>query len=228
MQLLIGNKNYSSWSMRPWVLMRHFGIRFEEVMLRFDSFAADSKFKERVLAVSGAGRVPVLVDSDGFVVWDSLAIAEYLAERFPSLALWPQDQQERARARSLCAEMHSGFSGLRSHCPMNIEAYLPEVGQRVLAEQPAVGQDLARVVDVWTQALNNSGGPFLFGAFGIVDAFFAPVTFRISGYGLPVPAAISVYIDRVQKSPGVRAWAEQARAEADFVAFDEPYRKQRN
>jgi glutathione S-transferase len=225
MQLLIGNKNYSSWSMRPWVLMRHFGIRFEEVMVRFDSFAADSSFKQRVGAVSPAGRVPVLVDDDGFVVWDTLAIAETLAERFPSLALWPADAHRRARARSLCAEMHSGFSALRSHCPMNIEASLPEVGQKVLAEQAGVVKDLARIVQMWTDALNDSGGPFLFGAFGIADAYFAPVTFRITTYALPVPPAVQAYVQRVQTTDAVRAWVAEALAERDFVVFDEPYRQ---
>ena len=227
MQLLIGNKNYSSWSMRPWVLMRHFGIRFEEVMIRFDGFSADSRFKQRVTAVSPAGRVPVLVADDGFVVWDTLAIAEYLAEKFPSLSLWPADMHQRARARSLCAEMHSGFSALRSHCPMNIEASLPDVGQRVLAEQPGVVKDLERIVQMWNDALNGSGGPFLFGSFGIVDAFFAPVTYRISTYALPVPPAVQTYIQRVQAAEGVRAWVAEALAEKDFLDFDEPYRKSR-
>ncbi len=225
MQLIIGNKNYSSWSMRPWVLMRHFGIRFKEVMLRFDGFDADSVFKQRIGAISAAGRVPVLIDGDGLVVWDSLAIAETLAERFPSLALWPQDAQERAHARSYCAEMHSGFSSLRSHCPMNIEASLPEVGQRVLKEHPGVKTDLARIEQMWTQALNDSGGPFLFGPFGIVDAYFAPVTFRITTYGLPVSPIVAAYVERVQKTAAVRAWVEEAIAEKDFIAFDEPYRK---
>lgn len=223
MQLLIGNKNYSSWSMRPWVLMTHFGIRFDETLIRFDDMAADSAFKRRVLAVSPAGRVPVLIDGD-LVVWDSLAIAEYLAERFPSLALWPVEIERRARARSLCAEMHSGLSALRQHFPMNIEAELHAVGARVLAQQPAARDDLDRVIQMWGQALNDSGGPFLFGPFGIVDAFFAPVTYRISGYGLPVPPHIAAYVQRVQASPGVRAWVAQALEEHQFVPVDEPYR----
>ncbi|HET9820748.1 MAG TPA: glutathione S-transferase, partial [Burkholderiaceae bacterium] len=134
LQLVIGNKNYSSWSMRPWVLLRQLGIPFEEKLLRFDGFDADSRFKQAIGRVTPTGRVPVLVD-EGFVVWDTLAIAEYLAERYPSLALWPADVHERARARSLCAEMHSGFGALRSHCPMNVEALLPEVGRRLWAEQ---------------------------------------------------------------------------------------------
>jgi glutathione S-transferase len=224
MQLLIGNKNYSSWSMRPWVLMREFGIRFDEVMIRFDSMEAGSAFRQRVGAVSPAGRVPVLVDDDGFAIWDSLAIAETLAERYPSLALWPADAHERARARCLCAEMHSGFAALRSHCPMNIEASLPEVGTRLMAERADVALDLARIVQMWQQPLNRSGGPFLFGPFGIVDAYFAPVTFRITTYDLPVPPDALAYVQRVQNTASVRAWVADALAEHQFVALDDPFR----
>jgi len=224
MQLYIGNKNYSSWSMRPWVLMKQAGIPFDEVMLRFDSFDADSKFKTRLAKVSPAGRVPVLVDDD-LVVWDTLAIAEYLAERFPDRQLWPADRRQRARARSVCAEMHSGFSALRSHCPMNIEATLPEAGARALREQPAVQADLARIVQMWTELLAAHGGPMLFGPFSIADAFFAPVVMRLKTYALPVPAAVADYMARVQALPGVAAWIAQALAEKDFLAFEEPHRK---
>jgi glutathione S-transferase len=226
MQLLIGNKNYSSWSMRPWVLLRHFGIPFEEVMVRFDSMAADSRFKQRVAQVSPAGRVPVLIDGD-LVVWDTLAIAEYIVERTPAHPLWPRDAKQRARARSLCAEMHSGFSALRSHCPQNLEASLPEVGVRIVAEQPAVRADLQRIDQMWSQALAGSGGPFLFGDFGIVDAFYAPVAGRIRTYGLPMSAHALAYIDRVFASPGVAAWVRDALAEREFLDFEEPYRTSR-
>jgi glutathione S-transferase len=226
MQLLIGNKNYSSWSMRPWVLMRHFGIAFEEVMVRFDAMSADSRFKQRVLQVSPAGRVPVLIDDD-LVVWDTLAIAEYLAERHPQHALWPRDAKQRARARSLSAEMHSGFSALRGHCPQNLEASLPEVGARLLAEQPPVSADLQRIGQMWTEALAASGGPFLFGAFGIVDAFYAPAAGRIRTYGLPLPREAAVYVQRLFESPGVAAWVAEALAEAEFLDFEEPYRTSR-
>src|SRR5438067_3181139 len=136
MQLYIGNKNYSSWSLRPWLLMTQSGIAFDEIKLRLD-VAPDSEFKRRLAAVTPAGRVPVLVD-DGFAVWDTLAIAEYLAERYPAKRLWPEAPRARARARSLCAEMHGGLSALRNHCGMNIEASLPEIGRKVLAEQPEV------------------------------------------------------------------------------------------
>jgi len=149
LQLYIGNKNYSSWSMRPWVLLKQAGIPFDEVMVRFDSFESDSTFKKRLRAISPVGKVPVLVD-DGFAVWDTLAIAEYLAERFPEHHLWPTDVRARARARSVCAEMHSGFSALRNHCPMNIEASLPDIGRLVWRDQAAVRADVARLCGLST------------------------------------------------------------------------------
>ena len=224
MQLYIGNKNYSSWSMRPWVLMKQAGIAFDEVMNRFDAFTPESKFKARMARVSPAGRVPVLVDG-GFSVWDTLAIAEYLAERFPDKQLWPSDRLARARARSVCAEMHSGFGALRSHFPMNIEAFLPEVGEKVLREQPAVRDNLARIAQMWTELLAAHGGPLLFSRFSIADAFFAPVVMRVATYALPLPDALSGYVAAVKALPAVQAWVSDARAEKDFVPFDEPYRK---
>jgi glutathione S-transferase len=227
MQLWIGNKNYSSWSMRPWVLMRHFGIEFDEVMVRFDSMGADSAFKRRVAQLSPVGRVPILVDADGFAVWDTLAIVETLAERFPDLALWPRDAKARARARSVCAEMHSGFGELRNHCPQNIEASLPEIGVRILAEQPGVCADLERIESMWGALLSEHGGPFLFGAFSIADAYFAPVCGRIRTYHLSVAPDVAGYIERVWRSPAVAAWVADALTEREFVAFDEPYRTSR-
>jgi glutathione S-transferase len=224
MQLYIGNKNYSSWSMRPWVLMREFGIAFEEVMLRFDGFDPGSRFKQAVGRISPVGKVPVLVDGD-LVVWDTLAIAEYLADTYPGLALWPRDLRQRARSRSLCAEMHSGFGALRGACPQNIEASLPEVGARALAEQPAVRGDLARLESMWTEALAASGGPFLFGAYTIADAYFAPVVGRMRTYALPVSPAVGAYVDRIWGTAGVSAWVAEALAEREFLDFEEPYRK---
>ena len=224
MQLYIGNKNYSSWSMRPWVLMRQAGIAFDEVMLRFDGFGADSEFKTRLLRVSPAGRVPVLVD-DGFVVWDTLAIAEYLADRFPDKALWPRDMKQRARARCACAEMHSGFAALRSQLPMNIEAKLPDVGARVLRDEDAARTDVERMTRLWGELLEASGGPLLFGEFSVADAYFAPVVMRFRSYAVPLPAAVAAYVDRVAALPGVADWVQGALAEHDFLAFEEPYRE---
>lgn len=223
LQLVIGNKNYSSWSMRPWVLMRHFGLPFEEIKLRFD-FAEDSAFYRELARYTPAGRVPVLLE-DGFAVWDTLAITERVAELLPGQAVWPADARARARARSLCAEMHSGFGALRQHCIMNIEAHLPEVGARVLAQEPAVQRDLRRIVGMWSEALQRSGGPFLFGDFGAADAFFAPVVARVRTYALPLPGPLQDYADRVWASPGVAAWVADALAEHDFLDFEEPYRQ---
>lgn len=224
MQLYIGNKNYSSWSMRPWVLLKQFGIPFDEVMVRFDSFDAGSTFKTTLAGLSPTGKVPLLVDDDGLVVWDTLAMAEYLAERHPERSLWPQDARQRARARSICAEMHAGFTGLRSRCPMNIEASLPEIGARMLAEHPAVQADLDRLVALWGEALAESGGPFLFGAFSIADAYFAPVVSRLRTYALPVPPVVADWMAQVWAAPGVAGWVAEALAERDFLAFEEPYR----
>ena len=223
MQLVIGNKNYSSWSMRPWVLMTQAGIPFEEVQIRFDAFSPGSKFKTEVERLNPAGRVPVLVD-DGLAIWDTLAIAEYLAERFPEKHLWPADMRARARARSVCAEMHSGFGALRNHFGMNIEASLPEVGARVLAEQPEVRDNVARIVAMWSELLAEHGGPMLFGSFGIADAYFAPVVMRLRTYGVPVPAPIAAYMARVVALPGVDAWIADALAEHEFLPFEEAYR----
>ncbi len=224
LQLVIGNKNYSSWSMRPWVLMKHAGIEFEEVMARFDGFGPHSQFKTRIARVSPAGRVPVLIDGD-LAIWDSLAIAEYLAERFPDRRLWPLESAPRARARSLSAEMHAGFAALREHFAMNIEAALPEIGARVMRDQPAAAADVARIVSLWSDALEASGGPMLFGVFGIVDAFYAPVVTRFQTYRLPRPPGVDAYIERLLRLPSVAAWIDAASREHDFLAFDEPYRE---
>jgi glutathione S-transferase len=228
MKLLIGNKNYSSWSMRPWVLLTHFDIPFVEVMARFDSFAPDSTFKATVAALSPAGKVPILVEDDGFSVWDTLAIAEYVAEKYPDKALWPRDAKLRARARSVCAEMHSGFGALRNCFGMNIEASLPEVGARVLAENPEVRADLHRMVELWQEALAGSGGPFLFGEYSIADAYFAPVATRMRTYALPVPADVAAYIARALAAKGTAAWIREALEEKEFVPFDEAYRTSRD
>jgi glutathione S-transferase len=227
LKLYIGNKNYSSWSMRPWVLLTQAGIPFEEVMVRFDAFTPDSNFKQRLGKISPAGRVPVLVDGD-LVIWDTLAIAEYVAEyaaeQAPIAQLWPADRAARARARSVCAEMHSGFNALRGACPMNIEADLRIAGQIIQRDRADVRQDLARIDEMWSELLAEHGGPMLFGDFSIADAYFAPVCMRISAYGLSLSPAVLAYVERVKALPGVAAWIEQAKAERDFLDFEEPYR----
>ena len=219
LKLYIGNKNYSSWSMRPWVLLKQAGIPFEEVMVRFDSFEPGSAFKAAANAVNPVGKVPALVDGD-LAVWDTLAIAEYLAEQFPDKHLWPAAKADRARARSVCAEMHSGFGALRSHCPMNIEASLPDVGQLVWRDQPGVRADVQRLVEMWGALLQEHGGPLLFGQFTVADAYFAPVCMRLHTYALPVPPHIAAYVQRVRELPGVKAWIDEALAEKDFLVFE--------
>jgi glutathione S-transferase len=225
MQLVIGNKNYSSWSMRPWVLMTQLGLQFEEIKLRFD-FTEGSDYRRAVARFTPARTVPVLVDED-FAVWDTLAIAEYLHEKFPGHGVWPIDPQDRARARSLCAEMHGGFDALRNHCPMNIEASLPEVGQRIWAEQEDVRRNFERIEQMWASALQDCGGPMLFGAFSAADAFYAPVCTRLRSYALPLSDPGRAYVDRVVALTAVAKWIADALAERDFLDFEEPYRTSR-
>lgn len=228
--LYIANKNYSSWSMRPWVLMKQKGIEFNEVMVPIDSFDPDSEFKKQLAAVSPVAKAPVLVDgSDGepIVIWDSMAIVEYLAERFPSLKLWPEDFRQRAEARCICAEMHSGFQALRSACIMNIDASLSEAGALIWRDNAGVRADIARIVQMWQGLLSRHGGPMLFGEFSIADAFYAPVVMRMKTYALPVPDEVKAYMQRVIVLPGVQAWIQEALAEDGFVVVDEPYRLRR-
>jgi glutathione S-transferase len=222
MQLVIANKNYSSWSMRPWVAMRGLGIVFEERKLSF-LLGLGAGFRDAMLGISPAARVPVLID-DGLTVWDSLAIVEYLHERHPDKGVWPQALAARTRARSLCAEMHSGFGALREHCPMNIAASLPDTGARLLREQPAIRRELDRIDQMWCDALAASGGPFLFGAFSAADGYFAPVASRVRTYALPLSKASAAYAQRLLAAPGPAAWIADALQEDEFVPEDEPYR----
>ncbi len=227
MQLYIGNKNYSSWSMRPWVLLTNAGIAFDEVMVRFDSFDAGSQFRAAVGKISPTGKVPVLADN-GLAVWDTLAIAEYVADKYPDKKLWPLDAKHRARARSICAEMHSGFTALRNACPMNIEASLPEVGALALCDKPAVRADVTRIETIFSDLLAQHGGPYLFGPqFTIADAYFAPVCMRSKTYSLSQRADVNVYIERLCAAPGVAQWIAAALVENDFRDFEEPYRLKR-
>lgn len=217
--LYIGNRNYSSWSMRPWLLMRQLGIGFEE--RRLELFT--DEFRREIARVSPAGRVPVLV-ADGFAVWDSLAIAEYLAEVHPQLGVWPSDLRARARARSVCAEMHSGFSALRQQMPMNIEARLPGFGWNL-----QVQADIDRIDAMWSglRAEHAALGPFLFGRFGAADAFFAPVITRFDTYAVTLSPACEAYRQAMHALPAMHEWIAAAREERSFLAADEPYRRSR-
>ncbi|WP_414443350.1 glutathione S-transferase family protein [Burkholderia sp. 22PA0106] len=204
MQLIIGDKNYSSWSMRPWVLMRHFGIAFDETLIELRTPATDAQIR----AVSPSGKVPCLIDDAGHAIWDSLAIAETLAERHPEQALWPADPAARARARCVSAEMHSGFMAMRSEMPLDIRATLP--GRKL---SPAALADVARVDALWRDCLAASGGPFLFGAFTIADAMYAPVVLRFVTYAPPLSEIAAGYVERMLADPAVAAWADDARRE---------------
>jgi len=221
MKLLIGNKNYSTWSLRPWFLLRHAGIPFEEEVVDFN--AAD--FKERVTRYSGAGKVPVLVDGD-LVVWDSLAICEYVAEKFPEKGLWPHGREARAVARSACAEMHSGFQAMRAFLTMNCQVRFASV---LLPK--GVRREVARIIEIWRDCRQRFGqgeaGPYLFGRFSVADAFFAPVTQRFVTYGIELPGVAQQYVATIQSSPALQEWISAARTETSFVEEDEPYRESR-
>lgn len=205
MKLVIGNRNYSSWSLRPWLLLTHAGIPFEEQVIPLDR----PDTAPAIARVSGAGRVPVLVDGD-LTVWDSLAICEYVAERHPEKALWPRDASARAVARSAAAEMHSGFQALRTHCPMDFRAsYAPS------ALPAEVEADVRRITALWTECRSRFGaaGPFLFGAFSVADAFYAPVVSRFRTYAIPVSGVAAGWAEAIWALPAMQRWLEGARAE---------------
>lgn len=206
MKLLIGDKNYSSWSMRPWLLFEHFGIPFDEVLLHL----REPGLKAALLAQAPAspGKVPCLIDDDGSATWDSLAIAETLAERFPEHALWPRDPATRRHARSVSAEMHSGFGELRSTMWMNIRASFP--GRNAT---PGALADIARIEAIWRGCLETYGGPFLFGEFGIADAMYAPVAMRFLTWEPALSSVSRGYVERLTKLPAVAAWIDAARRE---------------
>ena len=216
MKLVIANKAYSSWSLRPWILMKMLGIPFTEYVIPLDT----PEFRPRVDAYHAGSTVPILVDGD-VTVWESLAIMDYLAERFPDKAVWPQDRKARAFARTIASEMHAGFRGLRQACPMNVRKIHP-------AKQrgEAVDKDVARITHLWNKALANYGkpsgqGPFLFGAFSAADAMFAPVVTRLATFSITVDATSQAYCEAVLGSPAFRQWHEDAMAEPWVVAHDE-------
>jgi glutathione S-transferase len=211
--LIIGNKNYSSWSMRPWLAMKVAGIAFDEVVISLNAL----DFNSRVAKIAGTGRVPAL-DDNGTHVWESLAILEYLAERFPGAGLWPADAAARAHARAIASEMHAGFLPLRRACPMNM--WRP-VKKRDLSDE-ALG-NVRRIEAMWTdcRARYSPGGPFLFGAFGAADAMYAPVVARLHTYDVTVNASARTYMDAVMALPAWREWTDAALKEIWVLPEDE-------
>jgi len=212
--LVIGNKNYSSWSMRPWIAMKAAGIPFEEVVIPL--YLEGSR--EQILKYSPAGKVPILIDGD-LAVWDTIAILEYLAERFPDAGLWPRDERARSLARSVSAEMHSGFQPLRQHCTMNL--WLPPKPR----PQPGdVLENMRRIETIWRDCRSRygQGGPFLFGRFGAADAMYAPVVARFHNYGLPVQGDTLDYMRAVMALPAWREWYDAAMRETWIMQHNEP------
>lgn len=209
--LVIGNKNYSSWSLRAWLLLREAGIAFDERQIALD----EPGTRAAIAAVSPAGRVPVLL-LDGETVWDSLAIAETVAERFPDKVLWPADPKARARARAVSAEMHSGFAALRARMPMNCRA----LGRRVpLTDELAA--DIDRIVAIWQDCAARYGGGWLFGRFSIADVMYAPVVLRFRTYDVQVPESARSYPAKVLASPALGEWLAAAEAETAIIEHDE-------
>jgi glutathione S-transferase len=212
--LVIGNKNYSSWSLRPWIAMKAAGIPFEEIVIPL--YLEGSR--ERILQYSPAGKVPILID-EGEPVWDSLAILEHLAERFPAAGLWPAEPKARSLARSVSAEMHSGFQPLRQHCTMNL--WLPP---KARPQPDEVLDNVRRIETIWRdcRARFGGGGPFLFGRFGAADAMYAPVVARFHNYGLPVEADTCTYMEAVMALPAWRDWVDAAMRETWIMRHNEP------
>ena len=221
--LVIGNKNYSSWSMRPWVLLKQFDIEFKEIMLKFES----KDWTEHIARLAPTKKVPTLWDGEpggdtAIAVWETIAIMEYIADRFPQLNIWPKDAAARAMARAISAEMHAGFQSLRSNMPMNIRSQHPGKGHL-----PGVATDIARIEAIWLAARRQFGAtteaPFLFGPFCAADAMFAPVVMRFNTYHPPLADDTLAYCDAVTRAAGVAAWIAAAKLETEFVADDEPY-----
>jgi len=210
LKLVIGNKNYSSWSMRPWLALRANNIAFEEVFIPLYTGDAD---KRRILEVTPSGKVPALVDGD-ITVWDSLAIIEYLAERFPDARLWPEDRASRAHARSISAEMHSGFMALRNECGMNLHR---PVGAVPLSDDARA--NVVRVQQIWSECRVRYGksGPFLFGAFTGADAMFAPVVHRFRTYAIEVTPVATDYMNAMMSQPAFQEWTRAGLAETIVI-----------
>jgi glutathione S-transferase len=212
MKLVIGDKNYSSWSMRPWLVLKHFGIAFEEVMVLLN----EAESKASILEHSPSGKVPCLIADDGVTVWDSLAICETLAERYPQHAMWPRDAVARGHARGVSAEMHSGFGALRNNMWMNIRASFPGKGAT-----PEALADIARIDALWSECLATYGGPFLFGEFTIADAMYAPVVMRFNTWQPKLSEAALAYSRRVTAQPAVKAWIDDALQETHRIPYQD-------
>ena len=211
MKLLIGNRNYSTWSLRPWLVLRHFEIPFEDEVLQLSG----PGWRENLAAHSPTAKVPVLLDGD-LVVPETIAIIEYLADSFPDKAIWPRDRAERALARAAAAEMHAGFGALRNHAPMNLRASHP--GK---VDLDAVRKDLHRVETLWGDLLARSDGPYLFGAFSAADAMFAPLATRLRTYELPVSDVAQCYVEAIYALPAFQDWRALALQEPWIVDDDE-------
>lgn len=211
MKLIFANRNYSSWSLRPWLVLRHFEIPFDEELV----LLSGEGWQETIRARSPTGRVPVLIDGP-LVIPETIAIIEYLADCFPDSTIWPRDRIDRARARAASAEMHAGFAALRRAAPMNLRGSFPG---RV--DLDVVGDDLKRLEALWGDLLERSGGPYLFGAFGAADAMFAPVASRLRTYGLPVSDTAGAYVEAIYALPAFQWWLAEAIKEPWIVEDDE-------
>jgi glutathione S-transferase len=207
LKLVIGNKNYSSWSMRPWLALRANNIAFDEVFIPL--YTDDKADKARILSFSHAGKVPALIDGE-VTIWDSLSIIEYLAEKFPEARLWPQDRASRAHARSISAEMHSGFMALRNECGMNLHRPI-----RAVTLSDDARANIARIQEIWAECHQRYGkqGPFLFGAFSGADAMFAPVVHRFRSYAIEVTGDARHYVDAMMALPAFQQWTRDGLAE---------------
>jgi glutathione S-transferase len=212
LKLVIGNKNYSSWSMRPWLALRASNIAIEEIFVPI--YTDDKADKERILSFTRSGKVPALIDGD-ITVWDSLAIIEYIAERFPEARLWPEDRASRAHARSISAEMHSGFLPLRNECGMNLHRPV-----RAIALSADARANIARIQEIWIDCRNRYGklGPFLFGPFGAADAMFAPVVHRFRTYAIDVAQEAQAYMNTMMAFPAFEEWTRAGLAETLRIA----------
>ena len=206
LKLVIGNKNYSSWSMRPWLALKANNIAFEEIFIPLYTGDAD---KERILNFTHSGKVPALIDGD-VTIWDSLSIIEYVAERFPQARLWPEDRARRAHARSISAEMHSGFAALRNECGMNLHRRV-----RAIALSADARANIARIQQIWIECRERyaKSGPFLFGSFGGTDAMFAPVVHRFRTYAIEVAPEATHFMDAMMALPAFQEWTKAGVAE---------------